>query len=338
MTPEVSVVIPAYNSEAYIAQALESVLCQTYRNLEVILVDDASVDSTIKIARSFNDKRLRIIANQQNRGVSYSRNCGIQAARGTWIALLDSDDWYAPERLEILLSAAKGENADLVADDLNLIRDRDSQPWSTLLRENRLETSSVKTIDAIDFVISDRPHPINKKRNWSFGYTKPLMKREFLLDLGIKYDEAIDVGEDFVLYLECLRQKAKFVLLPQAYYFYRTRATSLSTRKPTEYLAESCDIIQLFIDRELDINSTSQLLTVLFESLAVYNQRLDYYRVIEAIKQRKIIKSILLIIDNPYTLGTIVNKLVGLVTKKVLSIVESKSRERIDFNVASMKE
>lgn len=338
MTPEVSVVIPAYNSEAYIAQALESVLSQTHHNLEVILIDDASVDSTVKIARSFNDKRLKIIVNQQNSGVSYSRNRGIQAAKGTWIALLDSDDWYAPERLEVLLSAAKRENADFVADDLNLIRDRDSQPWSTLLRENRLSMSSTKTIDATDFVISDRPHAINKKRNWSFGYTKPLMKREFLLDRGINYDEAIDVGEDFVLYLECLRQKAKFVLVPQAYYFYRTRVTSLSTRKPTEYLAESCDIMQIFIDRELEANCTSQLLTVLYDNLALYNQRLEYYRVLEAIKQRKIVKSILLIAENPYTLGTIVDKLIGIAIDKIIFLVESKSRNQIDFNVASVKE
>lgn len=338
MTPEISVVIPAYNSEAYIAQALESVLSQTYRNFEVILIDDASTDSTVRIARSFHDQRVKIISNQQNRGVSYSRNCGIQLARGTWIALLDSDDWYAPERLEVLLSVAKQENADLIADDLNLIRDRDSQPWSTLLQENQLPRSSVTAIDALDFAIADRPNSINKKRNWSFGYTKPLMKREFLLDRNIEYDEAIDVGEDFVLYLECLRQQAKFVLLPQAYYFYRTRITSLSTRKPTEYLAESRNIIQLFIDRERETSGDSQLLEVLLESWLIYNKRLAYHRVLETIKQRKVAESLFLIIDNPYILSTLFHKFYSIIAQKLMSLVESRNMDIIDLNIASVKE
>ncbi|MGL6343088.1 MAG: glycosyltransferase family 2 protein, partial [Waterburya sp.] len=102
MKPEVSVIVPAYNSEDYLPKALESVFNQTYNNLEVILIDDASSDATVKIANSFNDKRLKIIKNQQNKGVSYSRNCGIKQAQGNWIALLDSDDWYAPDRLEKL--------------------------------------------------------------------------------------------------------------------------------------------------------------------------------------------------------------------------------------------
>ncbi|MCC0177583.1 glycosyltransferase family 2 protein [Waterburya agarophytonicola K14] len=338
MNPEVSIIIPTYNSEAYLAQALESVISQTYRDFEIILIDDASTDSTVKIARNFKDKRLKIICNKHNRGVSYGRNCGIKVARGNWIALLDSDDWYAPERLEKLLSVAKRENADLVADNLNLIRDRQSQPWSTLLLENQQEISSVESIDAINFVISDRPNPITAKRNWSLGYTKPLIKRKFLLQHGIEYDEAINVGEDFILYLECLRQEAHFVLVPEAYYYYRTRSSSLSTRKPTEYLSDSCKITQIFITREIKSHGNSNLLKVLFENSIIYQKRLAYYLVLEAIKRKKIIESIKLILDNPYTLGSLVNRLAGVLQNKIASILESKNLNQVDFNVASVKE
>jgi len=338
MNPEVSIIIPAYNSEAYIAQALESILNQTYKNLEIILVDDASTDSTIKIARNFDDRRLKIISNKQNHGVSYSRNCGIKAAKGNWIALLDSDDWYAPERLEKLLKVAQAENADLVGDDLNLIRDRELQPWSTLLRENEQEISSVQLINAVEFVISDRPNPIKAKRNWSFGYTKPLIKREFLVKHSIEYDESINVGEDFILYLECLRQHARFVLIPQAYYYYRTRVNSLSVRKPTEYLSDSCAIAKLFIDKEINSQKNSPLLKVLFQNLVIYQKRLAFYRVLEAIKQKDIVETTKQIVDNPYTVADLLGKFVSIVQNKFKAIVELKKSTKINFNVASVKE
>ena len=337
MNPEVSVIIPTYNSEAYIAQALESVLNQTYRNFEIVLIDDASTDSTLNIAKNFNDRRLRIISNKQNRGVSYGRNCGIKAAKGSWIALLDSDDWYASQRLEKLLSVAKKENADLVADDLNLIRDRELQPWGSLLEESNRPISKVQSIDAVEFTISDRPNPINTRRNWSLGYTKPLIKRKFLLQHGIEYDENIHVGEDFVFYLECLRQKACFVLLPQAYYYYRTRLNSLSVRKPTQYLAESCEIANIFIKREIKFGEDNRLLKTLLENLVIYQKRLDYYRVLETIKQKQIIKALGQILNNPYTLGDLLVKLAGVLRKKLKSILESRKFNQISFDIVFVK-
>lgn len=336
MKPEVSVIIPTYNSQAYIAQAIESVLEQTFKNWEIILVDDASTDSTLAIARSFSDSRIKIISNQDNRGVSYSRNRGLEIAQGEWIALLDSDDWYAPQRLAKLLLAAKQTNADLIADDLYLIRDHHLQPWSTLLQEKEQTIATFQTIDAIALLKSDRPNPINAKRNWSLGYTKPLLRREFLLQHHIKYNETIHVGEDFILYLECLSKQARFILLPQAYYYYRTREASLSTRKPTEYLSDSCDLIYICIHQEIKFNGNSPLLKILFENLIIYQKRLAYYRVIEAIKQKQIFEAVKQILHNPYTLGTLVFKLIGIVQTKFRSIVEFESVGCLGFSVASI--
>ena len=338
MNPKVSIIIPTYNSQAYIAQALESVLNQTYTNFEIILVDDASTDSTLEVVRSFRDERLKIISNKQNRGVSYGRNCGIKAAKGNWIALLDSDDWYAPQRLEKLIEVAQQSDADLVADDLYLVCDRESQPWSTLLHESDRQISSVMTIDAVELVVSDRPNPINAKRNWSFGYTKPLIRRQFLRDRGIEYDESIHVGEDYVLYLECLRQQARFAIVPHAYYYYRTRVISLSTRKPTEYLSDTCDVTNIFIRRELDSQTNPELLKALFENLEVYRKRLAYYRVLEAIKQKSIIKTIEQIVNNPFTLEDLFYKFVGIVQNKLSSRMQFEKSNEIGFNVASIEE
>ena len=344
MTPELSIIIPAYNSEAYIGQALDSVFHQTYGNFEILLIDDASSDSTVKIARSYLDSRLKIISHKRNRGVSYSRNCGIKAAKGNWIALLDSDDWYAPPRLEKLLEVAKAENADLVADDLHLIRDCEAsrrhcefQPWGSLLRENKQQTFSTRLISAVDFVKSDRPNPINAKRNWSFGYTKPLIRREFLLKHNIQYDETIRVGEDYILYLECLRQQGRFIITPKAYYYYRTREISLSTRKPTAYLADSCQITKIFINREIEERGDSLLLKALFENLISYQKRLAYYRVLGAIKQKQLLKTIQQILYNPYTLGYLFIKFISIVQQKSSLALEGKKIEPSKSKMFSAK-
>ncbi|MEH2161398.1 MAG: glycosyltransferase family 2 protein [Nostoc sp.] len=107
MNPKVSVIIPAYNTEAYIAKALESALEQTLNDIEVIMVDDGSNEQTVEVAKSFTDKRLKIIVNQKNIGVSAARNRALIAAQGEWIAILDSDDWYDPKRLEKLVFLAE---------------------------------------------------------------------------------------------------------------------------------------------------------------------------------------------------------------------------------------
>lgn len=335
---EVSVIIPSYNSEEYIAQALTSVFNQSYRNLEVILIDDASIDSSPDIALSFPDKRLKIIKNHQNKGVSYSRNRGIREAEGKWIALLDSDDWYAPERLERLIEIAELSNGDLVADDLFLMKDSEQQYWSTLLTEApQNSVSPLSIIDAVKFVTSDRLSPIDAKRNWSLGYTKPLIRREFLLKNDIWYNESIDVGEDFILYLECLRQEAKFYLLAQPYYYYRTQVSSLSTRKPTEFLIESCRITQSFINREVNSPAESHLLQALLQNLSIFQKRLEYYRLIEKIKHKKLLQGIKHAIKAPYILPDLFKKLMMIIKRKIVTILGISHGEYQD-NIPSKEE
>lgn len=97
-TPKISVVMPVYNVESYIAEAVESVLVQSLPDFELILVDDGGSDGSMTIARRYDDPRIRIIS-QPNRGLPGARNTGIAAARAPFIALLDSDDRYHPEKL-----------------------------------------------------------------------------------------------------------------------------------------------------------------------------------------------------------------------------------------------
>lgn len=100
---KVSVIIPTYNRESMIRDAIQSVLKQTHQNFEIIIIDDASDDNTEEVVKSFNDVRIKYILHKENKGGSAARNNGIKKATGKFIAFLDSDDWWHPKKLELQL-------------------------------------------------------------------------------------------------------------------------------------------------------------------------------------------------------------------------------------------
>lgn len=100
----VSVIMPSYNTGAYIKESIKSVLDQTYDNWELIIVDDCSTDNTYDVLSEIHDERIRYIWNEKNSGAAISRNKAISEARGQWIAFLDSDDLWMPEKLEKQIS------------------------------------------------------------------------------------------------------------------------------------------------------------------------------------------------------------------------------------------
>jgi glycosyltransferase involved in cell wall biosynthesis len=110
--PLVSVIIPAYNREKTISYCLDSVLNQTYTNLEVLIVDDCSTDGTIKMIESYNDNRIKIIKLDKNSGAQAARNKGIREAKANWIAFLDSDDEWFLDKIERQINIIKQHNWD----------------------------------------------------------------------------------------------------------------------------------------------------------------------------------------------------------------------------------
>lgn len=98
--PLVSVLIPTYNSEKYIKDTLESILNQTYGNLEIVVIDDASIDSTLEIVKKYKDQRIKLFVNEKNLGISGNMNKGIRLSNGKYLAIMDADDWSYPYRIE----------------------------------------------------------------------------------------------------------------------------------------------------------------------------------------------------------------------------------------------
>lgn len=141
--PLVSVVMPVYNASRFLRQAIESVLSQTYQNLELIAVDDCSTDDSLQILREYQnrDERLHVIAGETNQGVSRVRNRGIQEAKGKYIALLDSDDVWVNTKLERQVALLIDEKAEVAYCSVDFIDEQDKRlksfivPASTDYRE-----------------------------------------------------------------------------------------------------------------------------------------------------------------------------------------------------------
>ena len=100
MNDLVSIIMPSYNTARFIKETIDSVLAQTYQNWELIIVDDCSTDNTDEIVSAYNDERIRYLKNEKNSGAAVSRNYALREAKGKWIAFLDSDDLWSPDKLE----------------------------------------------------------------------------------------------------------------------------------------------------------------------------------------------------------------------------------------------
>ena len=98
--PKISVIMPAYNAEKYIAEAIDSILGQTFGDFEFIILNDCSTDRTEEIILSYDDPRIVYLKNEQNMGVAATLNKGLAIAKGEYIAFLDADDYWAPEKLK----------------------------------------------------------------------------------------------------------------------------------------------------------------------------------------------------------------------------------------------
>jgi succinoglycan biosynthesis protein ExoO len=283
--PKVSIIIPAYNTSKYIARTIESALTQTEQNIEVIVVDDASTDHTVEVVKGFADERLKLLVNERNRGPSYTRNRGLKEARGEWIGLLDSDDWYAPDRIENLLHVADEENADLIADDMFWIKDGVKSSKRTTLSKEKISLEKPKQIDAVDFI------------DYNLSITKPLIKRSFLSKNSLNFNEALRYEEDLFLFLMCLLNKANFIIIPEAYYFYRLRHNSLMKERLEFY--DQAYYTNLYLLLQECIKRNPELEYSLLKRFVKVKKTRIFYRVRDFYKQGALLRAVVEAVRHP---------------------------------------
>ncbi len=217
---EVSVIVAAYDVSAYIDRALRSAAAQTVPNIEIIVVDDASLDDTAeRVARyAAADLRIRLIRQERNGGPARARNIALRAARGRWIAVLDADDAWAPARLRRLLDASTG--CDLVFDNL----------MGFDLHAGRCTGPLFPHLPSAGLALDDLLAPEAPGTSYDFGYLQPLMRTEFLRNHRIAYVPELRAGEDLVLGVTALLAGARTATVPEPHYIYTTRVGAESGR------------------------------------------------------------------------------------------------------------
>ena len=224
--PLVSVVMPAFQAEAFVGEAIGSALGQTLAEIEVIVVDDASTDGTwgVLADRARRDPRVVPLRQPARRGPAAARNLAIGQARGRWIALLDADDLFLPGRLAHLVAVAEAADADLLADNMLRVEFRTGQALGP-----RFDAAVMRLPGPVGLVEAvRRDMPQDWPRGQMFGFFQPLMRRDMLLARRLRYAEDVMVGEDFLLYFTAIAAGARFFLTPEAGYVQRLRAGSLS--------------------------------------------------------------------------------------------------------------
>ena len=181
----VSVIMPAYNAERYIEEAITSVINQTYTNWELIVIDDGSKDNTAEIVKQFaeKDKRITLYLNEKNMGVAKTRNRGFDMAKGEYIALLDSDDIWLPEKLENQLKLAEETKAELVYTSYSII-----------------DTDGNKSKD--DYIVAEKTDFESLLKENIIGCSTVLLKKEISDNYKFSKEYA---HEDYVFMLQLLR-------------------------------------------------------------------------------------------------------------------------------------
>jgi len=220
----VSVIMANYRGAAYLGAAIASVLRQSMAALELIVVDDGSADDSVALAQSFADRdaRVRVVETERNGGPAAARNLGLALARGTWVAVMDSDDLMHPARLERMLRAAARTGADMVADDMIFFGASLPPAGRSLLGAAApQEPMTVSPAMMLQAGMPGRGVP-------PLGYLKPLIRHAAIGD--IRYDTALRIGEDHDFYMRLLLAGVRFVVIPEALYQYRRHGSSISHR------------------------------------------------------------------------------------------------------------
>lgn len=277
----VSVIIPAYNAERYLDTAIDTALLQEGVQVEVLVIDDCSTDGTAELARrrSLLDDRVRVLHTPKNSGPAAARNRGLDAAVGEWIALLDADDRFQPGRLRRMLDFARQHDADIVSDNLLLCLETEGGVGTPMIPPARLHYP--QGMSAADFILGNigtRRHP-----RVSYGFMQPVIRRGFLVAANLRYGENNRFGEDFLLYVACLMQGARWWVMPEAMYLYTVRAGSLSEVQRPDDLLRIRTAEQQLLDT-LSVRDDRALRNALQRHMAVIDRCFHYRCFTDAVK------------------------------------------------------
>ncbi len=206
----VSVIMPSWNTSNFIAESIQSVIDQTYENWELIIVDDCSTDNTDDVVAKFTDKRIRYFKNEKNSGAALSRNRALREARGEWIAFLDSDDLWNPDKLEHQISFMNEHGYTLSYTEYEKI-DEESKPLQ---------------------IYVSGPEKVNKHKMYNYDYIGQLTMMYSAKEFGLIQIKDIKKNNDYAIRLQLYKKSDTCAyLLKENLAKYRIRKVSISHDK-----------------------------------------------------------------------------------------------------------
>ncbi len=310
---DVSVIIAAFKAQDYVHKAIASALSQEGVDLEVIVVDDASPDDTAEAARMAgrSDPRLKVIRQEINGGPSIARNTAIASAKGRYVAVLDADDSFAPQRLSQLVRVADETQADIIVDNIQRV-DGQGQAIEDHYFLSAPAFAQRHDIDLATYIRNNRMF----SKLPALGYLKPLFKTETLKKHGVEYDPSLRNSEDYYLVADLLACGARMVFEPIAGYLYQVEAGSISHRLTPELTSKLVNAAKRF-----ELRHRAELNSDAFLAAKAHTRRLKhahtFVSIVDHLKAKQFLAVLGALIQQPDAFGFVVSQLAGILIEKV---------------------
>lgn len=267
---KVSVIVPVYNAEKYLPQCLDSLLKQTYTNIEVILIDDGSTDKSLAICQSYANKDNRIMIHSiENSGVSTARNLGIDCATGEYITFVDSDDWAEPNMLECVVNNIEQTESDLVIwsyfknyynNEIKL----SLLPGGDQVFEEDKDILYLKTIYG-RYSEGEVTEGVSVGTTWC-----KLYRTDFIKERGLKFNPSLTRAQDTIFSIYAFSYAKRISYFDENLYHYRI--SNSSTTSGTRFISDTHSPFDLLLDEYRDFmikNSDSKKLEVSFNARTI---------------------------------------------------------------------
>ena len=249
-TPEISVIMPVYNAELFLDKAIKSILEQSFKNFEFIIINDGSTDTSLEIIQRYKkiDNRI-ILINRENKGLIHSLNEGIENSKGEYIARMDADDISLSNRFEEQIKLIKKDNADICGSHFFIINEED------------------EFIDAFIVPMKKRSFLNYLCITTPFAHPSVMLKKSFLTQNNIQYGQTIyQNAEDYALWVQFWNLDANFINVNAFLFKYRDVKKSLSSEKQKQIVREKRKISKEMVlnnHKKLLLNYESMDLTIL---------------------------------------------------------------------------
>lgn len=234
MTDLISIIVPVYNVEKYLARCIDSIINQTYKNFEIILVDDGSKDKSNQICDEFSKKDCRVkVIHKKNEGVSAARNEGLKQSKGKYISFVDADDWIEKNFLFEMYSELKKYNVDYITCGYNRVYENHIE----ILNNNLTE----ELVSANEYIIKI----LNVQNGYGFAHMKLISKEAIG---NIRFNTNISVGEDALFNIQLCKKINKFLIYNKALYNYYFNPNSVVRNYDENYCNKYLKSMKLMDD------------------------------------------------------------------------------------------